>query len=305
MELPLFTLGDWVKAAFDLGSGGGYDQREEPGAVSAGPQPSAQAGTVVARVADTPHGRRDYDLFVPARPAIRPMVILMLHGCGQTAAEFSAATRMNDLAAEHGAHVIWPQQARRDNGMRCWNWHDPQHQGRDGGEPALLVDLLDQVLQDQELHDADVYAAGLSAGGSMAAVLAGAFPSRFRAIGVHSGLPPGAAASLSEAMRAMRDGASPGADSGVPMILFHGDLDDVVSSANGDALAHHIAGQSEPGAHDGRHQWTRRQGPGGEYWLVHGLGHAWSGGTAGINHSDPDGPDASAEMMRFFLHHRG
>jgi poly(hydroxyalkanoate) depolymerase family esterase len=303
VELPLFTLGDWVKAAFDLGSGGGIDH-PAAGGMSGRPAMDPGTGSLVEAVGVTPHGQRDYLLFIPARPAPRPMVILMLHGCGQSAADFMAASRMNDLAAAHGAHVIWPQQDRRDNGMRCWNWHDPQHQGSDGGEPALLVELLDQVLQDHGLADADVYVAGLSAGGSMAAVLAGAFPSRFQAIGVHSGLPPGAAASLSEAMRAMRDGAAPGVDSGVPLILFHGDLDDVVSPVNGDALAHHIDGSPEPGAHEGRHEWTRRQGPSGEYWLIHGLGHAWSGGAAGLDHSDPAGPDASSEMMRFFLQHR-
>lgn len=295
MTIPFNPLGDWVNAFLD------------PRGRSAAPAPAAPAaalGDVGDHRVPTDLGPRDYLLFTPAARSARPTILLMLHGCGQDAASFARATRMNELAGAMGAFVIWPEQPISANSLRCWNWHEPDHQTADRGEAAMLMALVRHVAQENRLRAADVFVVGMSAGGAMAAVMAELYPRAIRAVGIHSGLPFAAAASVSEALTAMRRGAAPARDSGVPMILFHGDADEVVSPTNGAALAAHIGGRLVRGGRAGQHRWSRRQGPAGEYWLIHGMGHDWSGGSADVDHTDPRGPDASAEMMRFFWHHR-
>jgi poly(hydroxyalkanoate) depolymerase family esterase len=252
----------------------------------------------------TPDGRRDYALFVPQTVRAEPALVVMLHGCTQDAEDFARGTGMNDAAAREGLHVLWPEQGRGFNPMGCWNWFEPDHQARGAGEPALILAMIDQVSRDHGIAPGSVFVAGLSAGGAMAAVLAQEYPERFAAAGVHSGLPAGAARSMPEAMAAMRSGSTgKRRRSTVPVIVFHGDADATVSVRNGAALAGGIGGVSRDQGTTGGRGWTRVQGPGGEYWVVRGLGHAWSGGSASGSHTDPAGPDASSEMLRFFLEH--
>ena len=243
---------------------------------------------------ETPHGDRDYLFFAPARPAARPMLVVMLHGCRQDAAEFARDTAMADLATARGAHVVFPEQPTRANGMRCWNWYLPDHQTAEGGEPALIAALIDDLAERTGRPWADVFVAGLSAGGAMAAVLGQSMPDRIRAVGIHSGVGTGAATSVFQGIAAMRDGATELPPPERPVILFHGAADRVVAPRNAEALAAHLPGRS----HDGP-GYTRSVGPAGEYWAIEGLGHAWSGGR-GTGRWVAPGPDASAEMLRFF-----
>lgn len=232
-------------------------------------------------------------------------MVVMLHGCGQDAGEFMNGTAMNKAAAAAGAYVLWPEQDRSANMMRCWNWFEPYDQRPDAGEAALLMAMIDQSITQKGLAGADIFVVGMSAGGAMAATLADLFPKRINAVGVHSGLRARAADSVSSAMTVMREGAGDaGAAPPVPAIIFHGDADDVVAPVNGTSLAAKIEGRVSHGGRAGQHRWTRRSGDVGEYWQVHGMGHAWSGGNASVEHTDAAGPDASAEMMRFFQSHR-
>ncbi|MFT3717454.1 alpha/beta hydrolase family esterase [Pseudorhodoferax sp.] len=274
------------------------------------------------------HGGRQirYRLYVPPAPAgaaaaaKRPLV-LMLHGCTQDPDDFAAGTRMDALAREAGVLVLYPEQPHRANAHGCWNWFKPQHQQRERGEPALLASLVRTVAAAHGADPARLYVAGLSAGGAMADILGRAYPDLFAAVGVHSGVPAGAAADLPAALAAMRDGGHAGPQAGAavrPLIVFHGDADATVHPANGAALAE-AARQGQPQAGpaetrrgqtpDGRRfTQTVFRAPGGaslvEYWQLHGLGHAWSGGSAAGSHAAPGGVDASAEMLRFFLSHR-
>ncbi|MFD1881713.1 alpha/beta hydrolase family esterase [Paracoccus pacificus] len=255
--------------------------------------------------AETAHGSRDYLIFRPAKPADKPAVVVMLHGCTQNAADFALGTGMNAAADKRGAYVIYPEQAIEANPMRCWNWFEPANQVK-SGESALLAELIAHALKAEGLSNADVFVAGMSAGGAMAAILANSYPRRFRAAGIHSGLPVGAAASVGGAMAAMKSDHPQGAvPASVPLIIFHGGADRVVHPANGEKLADRIKGgavyRGRPA--NGR-RWSARKSDAGEIWLVDGLGHAWSGGNAQGSHTDPDGPDASAEMLRFFWEHR-
>lgn len=292
-------------AAHGLAPGGG--------ALPRGPLPTG-AGPLTRSATDdlgmtrhrtvTRHGARDWLLHRPAQPATRPAVVVMLHGCTQSAADFALGTGMHEAAAAQGWHSVWPEQPGEANAMRCWNWFEPAHQYAGAGEPEILSEVIAHALETIGAPGADVFVAGLSAGGAMAAVLAETHPGLMLAAGVHSGLPTGAASSMPAAMAAMRGGSpAPGRPSGVPMIVFHGSDDPTVSPANGDALGHHIRGTTHQGRSGGR-AWVMRKGEGGEYWRVEGLAHAWSGGRPQGSHTDPAGPDATAEMLRFFAERR-
>ena len=260
---------------------------------------------------------RRYKLYAPpaSSSAPRPLV-LMLHGCTQNADDFAAGTAMNELARAQGFLVLYAEQSHEANPSRCWNWFKHNHQQRGRGEPALLANLTQAVIQSHGIDPRRVYLAGLSAGGAMAAIVAGAYPDVFAAVGVHSGLPSGAARSLPEALAAMKTGAVAGSASpaqpAVPTIVFHGDQDPTVHPRNGELLMAAVpagAVRVEPGVSAQGRRYTRRihEAEDGtawaEHWLVHGAGHAWSGGRAGASYTDASGPDASAEMLRFFLEH--
>lgn len=266
-----------------------------------------------------------YKLYVPPQAsatALRPMVV-MLHGCTQDAADFAAGTQMNAQARDLGMVVLYPEQSQRDNPRKCWNWFSPQHQQRGRGEPAVLAALTLSVAAQQQVDRARIFVAGLSAGGAMADILGAGYPEVFAAVGVHSGLPRGCATDVMSALSAMRSGGpgyapAPAALAGPPTIVFHGDADSTVHVSNGvaiidaalkargtpDAEVQPTHGRSSQG--QGYSQSVHRDSRGhsiAEYWLLHGAGHAWSGGHSQASYTDPAGVDASAQMLRFFLAH--
>ena len=267
-----------------------------------------------------------YKLYVPPSVAgsgiaQRPLV-LMLHGCTQDPADFAAGTQMNTLARELGVVVLYPAQTQHANAQRCWNWFKPQHQQRGRGEPALLVALTESVMADKHVDPARVYVAGLSAGGAMADILGRCYPDVFAGVGVHSGLPSGAATDVMGALSVMSSGATLGGATttlGVapmpPLIVFHGDADTTVNPRNGDAVVDAAVGAnpSTPriaeGSSTAGQRFTRTvyaAKPGRntvEHWRLHGGSHAWSGGSSQGSFTQPNGADASAEMLRFFLAH--
>lgn len=268
-------------------------------------------------------GSRNYKLYVPGTASGAPMpLIVMLHGCTQSPDDFAAGTGMNRLAEEHGCLIAYPSQTQAANAQKCWNWFKPGDQGRDRGEPALIAGITRQIMRDHAVDPRRVYVAGLSAGGAAAAILARAYPDLYAAVGVHSGLACGAARDVPSAFAAMRNGASAAhrlsrvSDAGslVPTIVFHGDRDGTVHARNGDQV------MAQAGVEAGREQVHTGRVAGGraftrtvhvdadgtavhEHWLVHGAGHAWSGGSVAGSYTDPAGPDASREMLRFFLEH--
>lgn len=290
---------------------------------TASAMPLPDGARFLAMNCTTPAGSRAYKLYVPSSYADRPMpLVVMLHGCTQSADDFAAGTRMNHLAEEHGFLVVYPEQSATANGQRCWNWFNPGDQKRGAGEPHLITEIVRQVMADYRVDPDRVYAAGLSAGGAAAAVLAAAYPDLFAAVGVHSGLACGVASDVGSAFAAMRgdrqvSAPSKVAKAEVPIIVFHGDSDHTVHARNGEQVIE----QAKPG---GTGRWTTPseagQVPGGhryvrtryvdedgvtrhEHWVVHGAGHAWQGGSPQGSYTDPQGPDASREMVRFFLEH--
>ena len=276
---------------------------------------------------------RPYRLYVPASYDGRPApLVVMLHGCTQSAEDFALGTRMNEAAEAQGCLVVWPEQVAAANASRCWRWFESSQQRRGEGEPALVAGITRQVMAEYAVDPARVYVAGLSAGGAAAAVLGARYPELYAAIGVHSGLACGAARDTASAFAAMRRSGpgQPGSGHGptLPAIVFHGDSDSTVHPGNADSVIEQAkGGQAADGqAGGGPHGtgWTRHaeagRVPGGraydrvrhvapdgvtmlEQWTVHGAGHAWSGGNVAGSYTDPQGPDATGEMLRFFLEH--
>lgn len=267
-------------------------------------------------------GTLGYKLYVPSGHGAQPMpLVVMLHGCTQSPDDFAAGTRMNELAEEHGFLVAYPAQTKAANASRCWNWFSAADQQRDRGEPALIAGVARQVMADFAVAEGRVYVAGLSAGGATAAIMGVLYPDLFAAVGVHSGLACGAARDLPSALSAMRGGASPanlprGGAAAPPTIIFHGDHDKTVHPANATQVASQVnagavaerdvqKGETPQGVRYTRRVEADRDGvPVLEHWVIHGLGHSWSGGSPAGSYTDARGPDASREMIRFFEHHR-
>ncbi|TGX50291.1 PHB depolymerase family esterase [Sphingomonas gei] len=264
-------------------------------------------------------GAIGYWLYRPAQASAGMPLIVMLHGCTQSPEDFARGTGMNRLADELGFLVAYPQQSSTANAQKCWNWFKPGDQQRDKGEPALLAAITREVIARHGVDADRVYIAGLSAGGAAAAIMASEYPDLYAAVGVHSGLACGAARDLPSALSAMKRGGGKaatarGAKRFVPVITFHGDRDTTVHEVNSrEIVAAATAAAGVPltvgvdeGSSAGRSY--RREAsadPQGrvliERWTIAGSGHAWSGGDRSGSYADPNGPDASHEMVRFFL----
>jgi poly(hydroxyalkanoate) depolymerase family esterase len=297
-------------------------------------------GRFVERSYTNQTGTRSYKLYTPSGYMGQEVpLVVMLHGCTQSPNDIAAGTQMNRLAEENIFLVAYPAQAQGANMNKCWNWFKTSDQQRGRGEPSLVAGITRQVIDEYNVADGRVYVVGMSAGGAMAAIMAEAYPDLYAAVGIHSGLAPGAAHDMPSAFAAMHQGglaiprrvvpiATPTGESAriVPAIIFHGDRDRTVHPRNADHLLEHYCPANLTGSREeasgstprgtvrqgqvaGGHAYTRAtyRDVGGraiaERWTVHGLGHAWSGGSSSGSYTDPRGPDASAEMVRFFNEH--
>ena len=266
-------------------------------------------------------GSRAYRLFIPSGYQGQPLpLVVMLHGCTQSPEDFAAGTRMNFIAEEQTCFVVYPAQRSEANQAKCWNWFRTADQRRGKGEPSLIAGITRKVMRDYSVDPNRVYVAGLSAGAAAAAVMGATYSDLYAAIGVHSGLACGAAIDLPSAFVAMRQGGGSnevilGEGSPVPTIVFHGDRDTTVHPNNGDQILEQSVRttSTQKNVHRGRvpggHAYTRTihtdaSGRGiFEHWNIHGAGHARSGGSSAGSYTDPRGPDATREMLRFFLEH--
>jgi len=287
------------------------------------------SGQFVGKVYANAAGSRNYKLYIPTGYTGQAVsLVVMLHGCTQTPIDFAGGTRMNVLAEGETFLVAYPEQTTSANGSKCWNWFQNSDQRRDVGEPSLIAGITRQIMSEYHINARRVYIAGLSAGGAMAATMAATYPDLYAAVGVHSGLAYGAAYDLPSAFAAMKQGTlqhTRQLTKIIPLLAFHGDCDTTVAPVNVD----HLLNQWLQVASDGLesvqrsvrdvkvergqvakgHAYTRSiyHDVSGlaivEKWIVHQEGHAWSGGNPGGSFTDPKGPNASAEMVRFFIEH--
>lgn len=298
------------------------------------PEPVAP-GEFTSHTYESGSENRGYKLYVPTLRSARPRpLLMMLHGCKQNPDDFAAGTRMNELADVHGFLVAYPAQTSRANNASCWSWFKPLEQTRKGAEPSQLAGIVCAIAETHDVDMESVFVAGLSSGAAMAVILGETYPDIFAAVGAHSGLPRGAAHNVLSAFFAMQLGdpfgtmlrlgsaqtrAGSAACHGVPTIVFHGDSDRTVAVSNGEAIVQQALHSFPGGKHAllqqavlptvstiGHDSTTTRYVDGAgrsrvENWAVHGGTHAWSGGSLEGSYTDPEGPDASAEMVRFFL----
>jgi poly(hydroxyalkanoate) depolymerase family esterase len=287
------------------------------------------SGQFLWRDITTSSGARRYKVFVPSTydgSRALPLVV-MLHGCTQDPEDVARGTRLNSVAESKSVIVVYPEQADAFNPKKCWNWYDAAHQKRDAGEPDIIAGITREVMKTYKVDPNRVYIGGLSAGAAMASIVAFAYPDVFAAAAFHSGIPYGAATNVMEGLAAMQ-GAKKDADSlaakakalmggrtrTIPSIIFQGKSDHVVNVANADQLALQMTalaesmpsskGTDNPGIAADYH-YTRSVRANGvvEVWTIDELGHAWSGGSKEGTFTDEHGPNAAAEMMRFFLEH--
>lgn len=269
-------------------------------------------------------GSRAYRTYVPST-AIDGVkgIVVMLHGCTQNSEDFAVGTGMNELAEKQRLVVLYPQQSRGDNAQSCWNWFSRGDQHRDRGEPAILAGMTRQVMVEFGVPMEQTFVAGLSAGAAMAVILGETYPDIFAAVGAHSGLPFGAAKDVPSAFAVMAGNVPETtmkvSDApAVRTIVFHGSADVTVHPSNGECIARNVMDrgaqltiESDEQGHASGRSFKRKimtTADGStelEHWFIDGLGHAWSGGQPGGSYTDTKGPDASAEMIRFFFDKSG
>ena len=310
--------------------------------VSAAPAGVPAPGRWVSGEYANAAGSRKYQLYLPAGydATQKHMLVVLLHGCTQDAADFARGTRIAEHADRDGFIALLPEQPESANAKKCWNWYDPAHQGRDAGEPSLIAGITANVVADYAVDPDRVHLAGVSAGAAMASLVAVAYPETYASVAFHSGLAWRAATSVMTALGVMAKGATDADTLGVqaaaamgarkrpiPALVIQGGSDKVVNPANAAALTRQwtrmnlsLRPTSEPrialeddaettnrsGETNGYH-WTRaRYGAGTEAveeLIVAELGHAWSGGSSTGTFTDEHGPDATAEIVAFFRAH--
>ncbi len=274
-----------------------------------------------------------YKIFIPSNTDGKDLpLLIMLHGCTQNPDDFAAGTAMNEIAEEQKLIVAYPAQTQAANAQKCWNWFRTGDQLRGQGEPSIIAGITGEIIHDYPVDTTRVYIAGLSAGGAMAVTVATLYPDVYTAVGVHSGLPYASANNIPSALSAMRQGSykakhrqvEEAIQTAIPIIVFHGDHDRTVNATNGDHLIkQNIAAQDieidpespqnisiQIGKTDGGYAYSTTcyhdsEGHSiAEHWVIHEGGHAWSGGNPAGSYTDPKGPNASREMLRFFLSHQ-
>lgn len=288
------------------------------------------------------YGHRNYKIYIPENLSLKhkaPLVV-MLHGCEQSAEEFATGTRISQWADKEKFVVLLPEQNSAYNPFNCWNWVLPINNFR-SGEPQAIIDMMDAVTEKYNLDKDHTFAAGMSAGASMVSILGNCYPERFKALMSHDGSQYYATATGLDFVNVVLSGATVPSNiaalagyacstaaidrpSQMPIIIFHGmnspmmspvhafQVEDEIKAFN-DYLDNGIRDNSYfkskevinvPASESyGYNLYTTVNQDNVvliERYMIDQLGHGWSGGTANLPYNDPKGPDASALMIKFF-----
>jgi len=311
-----------------LASSGTTRVSDKAGTINNATHGSDRSGRFTSHAFSNSAGSRSYKLYVPhsydATAEKTFPLIVMLHGCTQSPDDFAAGTQMNALAEVHGFLVLYPAQAANANGAKCWNWFRAEDQRRDCGEPSLIAGMTQEVTRNFRVDNHRIFVAGLSAGAAMAVILGETYPDVYAGTGVHSGLAYAAAHDMASAFRAMKGLPDAAAESSrnhqrasfLPTIIFHGNRDTTVAEKNAGIIVQQalaVAGsatflskvQSRGEAGGRSFDRTVYRDQAGhdiiECWSIDDVAHAWSGGDSSGSYTDSAGPNASAEMLRFFF----
>ena len=300
-------------------------------AVGAAPQGQLTTGSYT-----NGSGTLSYELYIPStyRPGTAVPMVVALHGCTETADVYRQLSAWDKLAEAKGFIVLFPQQSSSRNYMSCWNWFQQADMQRGAGEPSIIAGMVSSVEHQHSVDSHRVYVAGFSAGGAMATVMGATYPDVFAAVGIgsgceYNGLPcvgyqgPDPNQTGKAAYQAMGTHARV-----MPAIVFQGDADTTVAPANAPLIVREwqvTDDYADDGALNGSiPTWPTKtswgQVAGGrsytvtsygdghgknliDYWVVHGMNHAWSGGSSSEPYADSTGPDETAAMYSFFVNH--
>ncbi|MBR0793982.1 PHB depolymerase family esterase [Bradyrhizobium jicamae] len=188
--------------------------------------------------------------FVPAQLARSPALVVVLHGCGQTAASYDLGAGWSTLAKHYGFALLMPEQQPINNGNTCFNWFNPEDIARGHGEAQSIRQMVGHIAGAHKIDPRRVFVTGLSAGGAMATVMLATYPDVFAAGAVIAGLPFGVAGNVREALHVMMHGSALSApelgnlvrkaskhEHDWPKIsVWHGSADRTVHPGNGDAI---------------------------------------------------------------------
>jgi poly(hydroxyalkanoate) depolymerase family esterase len=305
--------------------------------VAAAIAPRPAAASLIKRSFSSTNGSLTYQVYVPSgyKAGTAVPLIVALHGCTESADDFRQLTRFDELADAKNAIVVFPDKSSYADSTSCWNWYKTSHMQRGSGEPALIAGVTAEVRDAYTIDPHRIYAAGLSAGGAMASVMSATYPDVFAAAGIGSGCEYAAGASCAgyrgidpesagkQAFQAMGSQKRV-----VPAIIFQGDADKTVPEINAEQLVQQWQATddwADDGARNasipaapmdskngtaagGRAYSVKRYSDGHDneliqFWVVHGMPHAWSGGCGCAAYADPAGPDESKEMYDFFMSH--
>lgn len=271
-------------------------------------------------------------IHVPDTIAVGAPLVVVLHGCTQTASGYDESSGWSRLADELGFIVLYPEQQRTNNPNLCFNWFSPADTARGQGEALSIRQMITAVQTRHHTHADKVFVNGLSAGGAMAAVMLATYPDVFAAGAVIAGLPYGIASTVPEAFDRMRGHGGPALASLAELVknasthngpwprlsVWHGSADNMVDQLNASALINQwLPLHDAPAAPSGvdtingyPHRVWRDAGGRAvvEEYSVTGLGHGTPLDVAGSDHGEMAAPfmlDASISSTRLIANFWG
>lgn len=235
--------------------------------------------------------------YVPPQVSTGAPLVVVLHGCGQSATDHARASGWIELSARWRLLLLLPEQQRRNNLTRCFNWFRPGDVERDSGEVLSIRQMINQMIADHAVDPKRIFVTGVSAGGAMAGALLATHPEFFAGGALIATVPYGCADGLFQAIACMRGSKEGSAQAWAALVkaasdhtsswpiisIWHGDADRIVKPVNAERLmqqwtgAHGIDSHADTEVTAPGHVRKTYQEPSGkdvvEMYLISGMGH--------------------------------